>query len=79
MTRNLFQPPQAGRYIYSIWRGGIEKFTAQIRIASGAKVSKVFYSLNDARAWLVSQEENLLSYENGSGEGVPQKLPDERC
>jgi hypothetical protein len=50
-----------GRWIYNRPRGGVNKFTAQIRYTNLSPPylhSKVFYSFEEAVAWIEEQPEN---------------------
>lgn len=52
-----------GRWIYNRPRGGMDKWTAQIRYTNLPKPylhSKVFYTLEEAVTWLEEQPENNL-------------------
>jgi hypothetical protein len=67
-----------GRWIYNRPRGGMDKFTAQIRYGQLTPPylhSKVFYTLEEAVAWVEDQPDNLTLNENVTGEGIPKELP----
>jgi hypothetical protein len=67
-----------GRWIYNRPRGGMDKWTAQIRYTNLSPPylhSKVFYTFEEAVAWMEAQPDNLTIGENGYGEGIPKELP----
>jgi len=78
---NQYMPPTKGHYIYNKPRGGVDKWWA-IQVVSWRlkkQQTKIFYSYEEAKAWLDIQAENLMNSKNGEcGEGVPSQLPDER-
>jgi hypothetical protein len=56
-----------GRWVYNRPRGGVDKFTAQIRYTNlpiPYLHSKVFYTMAEAVAWVEEQPENLRHDKN---------------
>jgi hypothetical protein len=79
MTTNLYLKDGErvqGRWIYNRPRGGMIKWTAQIRYTNLSPPylhSKVFYTFEEAVAWIEEQPDNLTH--NKNGEGIPKELP----